>query len=64
MCTICNLLEDTWPGPKNLVRAIYEVAPSGKHIEEIIEKASRGLDEEELENLASELMREALRSSP
>lgn len=63
MCTICNLLDQTWPGPKNLVRAIYEVSPSGEHIEEIIQKASQGLDDEERANLATELMLEALRSS-
>jgi hypothetical protein len=64
MCVICSMLENTWPGPKNLVRAIHEVAPSGKHIEEIIENVSRGLNDEERANLATELLKEALRSSP
>ncbi len=63
MCQICSMLNNTWPGPKNLVRAIYEVSPSGEHIEEIIQKASQGLDDEERANLATELMLEALRSS-
>jgi hypothetical protein len=64
MCQICTLLENTWPGPKNLVRAIYELSPSGEHIEEIIDNVSRGLDEEERANLATELLKEALRMSP
>lgn len=63
MCQICSMLDNTWPGPKNLVKAIYEVNPPAEHIEEIIIKVSKGLDEEELSNLASELLLETLRMS-
>jgi hypothetical protein len=64
MCQVCILLDREWPGPKNLVAAIYEVSPSGTHIEEIINRVSKDLDENELSNLAGELMREALKMSP
>lgn len=63
MCQICNLLNESWPGPKSLVKSIYEVSPPGKHIEEIIEKVSEKMNQDELNEFASELMLEALRQS-
>ncbi len=63
MCHICGLLEDTWPGPKNLARAIMESNVPQEHIEEILANVTKDLDAEETYNLAKEMYMEALRLS-
>lgn len=63
MCVICNLLDKSFPAPKSLVRALYEVNPSSEHTEVIMEKAMSKMNEDEQQQFASELMLEMLRTS-
>jgi len=63
MCSICIMLDDSFPGPKNLVRAIFELNPTAEHTEVILNKAMDELSEEGQLDLATEMMLEALRVS-
>lgn len=35
MCQICILMDNTWPSPKELAKAIVEVMPTDEHMQDI-----------------------------
>ena len=53
MCSVCSLLDNTWPDPKSLARTLNELPPDN-HFIEIVDRVMDDADQNYWETMITE----------